>query len=109
MPWQLDIPLDPGDFSNNVYDQVRIVRQTHDSVSQYIALDLQYGTTVDGSWQSEMQPATKFLSIHVSGAQYVDLLSSSASGDGELTYAAVKRGLYEWLAANDFIASGVVV
>jgi hypothetical protein len=109
MSWQLSTPLDPGDFSLGTYDEVRIVRQHHDSVRSFITLDLEYGTTVSGEWITDIQPASKQNNVFISDNAYTDLVTNAVTNDGETTYDAVKRGLYEWLYTNNFIASGVVV
>jgi len=78
-------------------------------VNQYIQLDLQYGTTVSGEWIADLQPANLPITAFIGGDDYNTLVTTAMTNDSELTYAAVKRCLYEWLYDNGFIASGIVV
>lgn len=108
MPWQLTTPVDVGDLDVEPYDQIRIVRMMHDSVNQLVVVTLEYGRTVDGAWVRGVRPAGLELSPVIEGSSYQSLVTH-ASNDGEPTYEAVKRGLYEWLAIKGHVGAGEVV
>ena len=108
MPLQLNTPLNVGDLDVAPYDQIRIVRMTHDSVRSRVMLDIEYGRTVDGTWVGGAEPAGKQISFYIVEDDYMALISHM-SNEGEYTYAAVKRGLYEWLLNNNYVGAGSIV
>ena len=108
MPWQLKTPIDVGGLDSNDYDQIRITRLTHDSVRSMILVDLEYGRTVDGEWVPGHTPKDTATGVVITGDDYA-AVASHVSNDGERTYEAVRRGLYEWLSASGHIAPGSVV
>ena len=108
MPWQLTTPLSVGQLDSADYDQIRITSLMHDSVHSVIVLNLEYGNTVDGAWVAGYAPKGKDVSFTIKGASYTTIVSHM-SNDNEPTYAAVKRGLYEWLEAEGYIDAGSVV
>lgn len=104
MPILLTTPLDPGSFDTATYDHVKIINQTHrmNRIEPSIMLFLSYGTVTDGVWvPGNNTPSTAVypVNVSVSGEDYISLISHD-SLDGEKTYAAVKRGLYEYLQSN---------
>jgi len=108
MPWQLTTPINVGDLDTGSYAQVKISRFAHDSVRKIIAIDLEYGNTVDGQWRPGYPPRTKPTSVFVQGDDYLALVLSEPEV-GEKTYEAVQRGLYSYLAEKDQIGPGQVV
>jgi len=109
MPWQLTTPVDVGSLDVANYDQLKIVRMTHvASGAQRVEVQIEYGRTVDNQWVRGMDPVGKTTYFIISGADY-DNLVTHISNDSELTYEAVKRGLYEWLSANGHIDAGAIV
>ena len=110
MPWQLTTPVNAGDLDPaGTYAQIKIVMQQHLSNQEIISLGFEYGNTVSDVWVPGVLPIGLPTSAMISGADYTTLVTTHASIDGELTYVAVKRGLYEYLAANSIIAAGTVV
>ena len=110
MPWQLTTSVGTGDLdANGPYTQVKIVRQLHDSVQRFIAVDLEYGNTVGGNWVPGIRLTSKVLSAIISGTPYDTLTTTSEPEVDEKTYDAVKRGLYEYLNDNGIIAAGAIV
>ncbi len=112
MPISLTTALNTGDIDSAVYDHVLIAHQSHDAIRKMITLVLEYGTIVDNTWApGEASPAggSEFpSSLTLSGAEYLSIISH-ASNDGELTYNAVKRGLYEYLQSNYIKLAGSIV
>jgi len=109
MSWTLTTPVAVGDLDpNGPYAEVRIVRQAHDSVSSRIVIDLEYGNTVNGDWVQGLEVRSRPTSIMVQGDEYAALVGSAEPAEGETTYAAVKRGLYEFLLSKDLIGPGAL-
>lgn len=113
MPIQLTTPLNAGDMSSDTFDHVKIMRQVHDARRGQVMLDLEYGT-VDGSdWVAgSARPGDETnypTSVVIEGDAYNTLVTTHASNDGELTYDAVKRGLYEHLQTNYANLAGTIV
>jgi len=106
MPWQLTTAIDTGDLDTAPYGEVKIIRQAHDSVRQVIAIDLEYGNTDQSIWKPGLQPKSRFTSVFIQGSDYTALIGESVPEEGETTYDAVKRGLYEFLAEKNFIGPG---
>jgi hypothetical protein len=90
------------------YAEVKIVRQSHDSVRKVIVVDLEYGNTVDGVWKAGIQPRSKIGSASVQGTDYNALVANSTPETSEKTYDAVKRGLYEFLLSKNVIGAGTL-
>ena len=109
MPWALTSPVTVGDLDpNGPYSQVKLVNQAHDSVNGIIALYLEYGNTTGGVWVPGIPVRTQQSAVTIEGADYVALTEGSTALPGELTYQAVKRGLYAYLAAHSIIGPGVL-
>ena len=72
-------------------------------------MSLEYGNTVDEVWVQGKQPDGLESHVVISGDDYVTLTTTHTSEDGELTYDATKRGLYEWLFTNAKVAAGSIV
>lgn len=105
MPIQLTTPLNPGAMDpGTLYDHCRIARQTHDDNRLMIILNLDYGTLDGENWvPGQLQPSSDSeypSSVIIDGEAYTTMITTHQSLDGELTYAAVKRGLYEYLQTN---------
>ena len=110
MPWQLATPIAVGDLDpNGPYTQVRIVRQAHDSIRKLVVVDLEYGNLVDGVWTSGLRVRSRPKTIYIQGTEYAALVANSNPANGEGTYDAVKRGLYEFLASKNLIGPGTLV
>lgn len=109
MPWQLDASYNIGDLDTVLHDQVKIVRMTWDDRSQSISVVLEYGTTNDGKWIVGLPPVGKSRNVNITGDDYINFTQNHMSQNGELTYNAVKRGLYEWLSDNGYLDAGSVV
>lgn len=111
MPWQLTTPVAVGDLDpNGPYNQIAIMRQLHDRRRKQIQLELEYGNTVDDNWvRGITAPAGKQTSIVIEGEDYTTLVTTHATNDGELTYDAAKRGLFEHLLAKGIIEAGSIV
>lgn len=109
MPWVLTNAIDVGDLDLSDYAQVKIVRDEHDSVSGYITVYLQYGNTVDGVWVPGLPPHGKETRHQILGEAYTTLVANAVPTEGESTYDAVKRALYNHLATAEVIAAGTLV
>ena len=112
MPIQLTTQLNSGDMSVDVYDHVKIMRQTHDARRSHIILDLDYGTITDGEFISgSVAPYSDNLpnSVVISGTDYIVMVTTHVSNTDEVTYEAVKRGLYEYLQANYPSLAGTII
>jgi len=109
MPWTLTTPVAVGDLDpSGPYLQVRIVRQAHDSVRSIIAIDLEYGNTVEGQWVPGLPVRSKPSSVMIQGSDYESLTTDSMPEVDESTYDAVKRGLYAHLAIKGIIGAGTL-
>ena len=110
MPWQLTTPVTVGDLDSSSYTQVKIVDTAHRSRNvRKVVLMLEYGNTVDGEWVRGHLPSEKKGDYTIFGDEYDTLVSTHTSLDGELSYIASKRGLYEHLLAMGVIGPGVMV
>jgi hypothetical protein len=114
MPIRLTTAMNAGDIDpDSTYDHVRIVRQSHDAARLAITLDLEYGTLSGSDWIPG--PASPSFgskhppSVRIAGDAYMALVTKHMTFDGELTYAAVKRGLYEWLQTNYAALAGTII
>ena len=109
MPWTLTTPVAVGDLDpSGPYTEVRIVRQSHDSVRRAIIVHLEYGNTVDGVWKSGIPARDRPASVIINSADYDELVADSEPVAGEKTYGAVKRGLYEYLLEKNVIGPGTL-
>lgn len=110
MPWQLTTPYSGGDLdSSGVYNQVKVLRLNwRVSPKPSVSLDLEYGTTVDDVWIPGLAPVGKPTVVYIDGDDYVSFMTH-VSNDAELTYGAVKRGVYEWLSAQGHVDAGSIV
>ena len=108
MPWSLTTPISSGDLDATSYGEVKIVRQTHDSVRRIITVDLEYGNTVEDVWVPGIQPRGKLGSAYIQGTDYSTLVANSEPELNEKTYDAVKRGLYAYLNTKGVIGAGTL-
>ena len=109
MPWTLTTPVAVGDLDpNGPYTQVKIVSQTHDSVNGIITLFLEYGKTAEGKWVAGLPMKSKQVSVVIQGEDYDTLVEGSEPEVEELTYDAVKRGLYAYLLDEAIIGPGTL-
>jgi hypothetical protein len=109
MPWILTTPVAVGDLDpNGPYAQVKIVRQAHDSIRKVIAIDLEYGNTVNNNWVPGLPVRSKPTSVVIQGDEYSALVADSEPETNEKTYDAVKRGLYSLLATKNVIGPGTL-
>jgi hypothetical protein len=108
MPWQLTTAIDVGDMDTSDYTQVRIVRFDQDILNGRIIVYLQYGNTVEGNWVPGLVPKSKAVAHEITGASYTSLVENSEPNEGESTYDAVKRALYQHLADANVIAAGTL-
>ena len=113
MPIQLTTPLDAGDIDSGTYDHVMIMRQIHNNRRKRVVLSLEYGTIDNQEWiggpAAPTDDSTYPPAVVISGQDYTDLVSTHEPNQGEKTYDAVKRGLYQWLQANYPSLSGQIV
>ncbi len=109
MPWLLTTPIDTGDLDTVDYGEVKIVDHRQGSGQPKIVLMLQYGNTVDGSWVPGIAPVGKQIAYVADNDDYLELITTHMTYDGELTYQAVKRGLYEHLNAKGVIGPGSII
>lgn len=124
MPVQLTTPLSGGDLGADM-THAKVTALTHNSEAHYIMVHLKFGTMADGKFaEGDVQPANKcqykigpdHAGIGEEGdddylapkTEYMDLVGGHTPNVGELTYAAVKRGIYEFLIDNG-IVSGTIV
>ncbi len=109
MPWKLTKPVDTGDLDAVNYGEIKLSDQRWLSqpYGDSILVSWQYGNTVDGKWVPGHAPTGKETSRHIAEEEYTALVSH-ISNDGEPTYVAVKRGLYEHLASVGAIEPGVM-
>ena len=108
MSWQLTTPVDVGDLDASNYAELKIRRLYWDDERQTVNVGWEYGNTVDGDWVRGMKPHDKVVEHLFEGQGYTDLVSH-ATNDGELTYASVKRGIYEALLSLGLIDAGTIV
>ncbi len=109
MPWQLTTPVNTGDLDASNYAEVKIVGVSHRTNQKLISVELEYGNTVDGEWVRGHTPIGKVSSHVIEGQKYTDLITTHATQDGELSYDAAKRGLFEHLVAEGVTDPGAVV
>ena len=111
MPWELDTPVTTGGLDlSGPYDQIMIIRQGHDARRRWITLEMEYGNTLSGVWVPGVaNPIGAEVSCVILDDDYSTLINTHTTNDGELTYNAVKRGLYEYLSASGIIPSGTMV
>ena len=110
MPWQFTAPVAVGDLDpNGPYTQCKIVRLVHDSNRARIRVDIEYGNTVEGVWIPGLDPTNKQGSFMIDGEDYLQLVTTSMPEQGELTYNAVKRGIYDHLSTKGVIDAGIIV
>ena len=110
MPWQLTTPIVAGDLdSGGPYNQVLIADENHDSKRKMIHLILEYGNTVVDEWVEGVAPRDMDTTHTILDQKYDDLVSTHLTDDGELTFDAAKRGLYEHLNSEGVIPPGSVV
>lgn len=112
MPWLLDTPISSGDLDTSDYDIVKITRMSLNSERNQIDVQWQQGY-MDGD-EMVRGMAQRDASFHASieGEEYQTLVTTHLPLDTptlELTYAAVKRGLYEWLFAKGLIGAGTII
>lgn len=108
MPWLLTTAVNTGDLDTGTYGEVKITGMSHRPDQKMIIVDLQYGNTVSGAWIGGHLPASKAGSHVIRDAKYDTLITTHVSNDGELTYIAAKRALYEHLLAEGVIDPGNV-
>lgn len=105
MPVTLDTPVT---FGEDTLNEVKIIRFRHDSVRQRILVRWQFGNTVDDNWVgSRYRPAGGVLRARFKDADYTALVAEEP-GEGETTYQAVKRALYEKLQADGLVPAGSI-
>lgn len=113
MPIALTVAMDPGNIDTAVCDHVKIMGLRDDERLGEIHMELEYGTIVATVWTpSGVTPtaASSFPdSAVISGADYATLATTHMTLDGELTKAAAKRALYEWLKVNYAALAGAIV
>ena len=115
MPWQLTTPIQVGDMDpDGAITHLRVEHFDQNSGSGTIQTAISYGRMPDlGSGPefvaAKIQPVGKARAHTIAGQEYSDLVSTHTSNDGELTYQAAKRGLYEHLASEGLIDSGSIV
>jgi hypothetical protein len=111
MPLQLTTPISAGDLdpSAGSYTQVKVVSLLWREGA--VTVTVEKGNSDGGVWYPGLAPVE--FTIYDDPAadpeitDYTDLITH-VSNDGELTYAAVKRGIYEWLIAKGHYAGTVV-
>lgn len=109
MAWQLTTPISVGDLDAADYPYVKVRRMYWDDDRQMINVEWSYGTIDgEGNFVEGKVPHGAKINYIFEGAEYTDLVSH-VSNNGELTYAAVKRGLYEALLAKSLIPAGSIV
>ena len=108
MPWLLTTALNTGDLDSGTYAEVKITNMTHRPNQNLIMVELEYGNTVNSDWAPGHLPAGKSGSHIIEGQKYTDLVTTHASLNGELTYIAAKRALYEHLETEGVIDAGSV-
>lgn len=111
MPILLTNPLNPGDIDTTQYLEVKIVQMLWDAEQNLIRLKCQYGNTVNGAWTvgkdfhgaTRQNPEFHF----IQGADYITVLSSTASGEDQLIYNKVRDTLYDYLMTKG-VYSGTI-
>lgn len=105
MPVTLDTPVQHGE---DTLAEVKIIRFRHDSVRKRILVRWQFGNTVEGNWVGvRYRPDGGILRARIKGTDY-DTLVAAEPAEGETTYQAVKRALYEKLQADGKIPAGSI-
>jgi len=104
MPWLLDTQLSMGDISSDVISEVRIVRQSHDSVRKFIRIIIQFGKTdVNGDWQAMRTPDNMSSILILEGDDYTSFIAAN-----QTVYNSVKTVLYDKLLLDGVIPMGSV-
>jgi len=109
MPWLLDTPVSVGALDTSGYTHVDIIDFGYHGRGPYLSVSWEWGRVVDGLWVGGFCPLGCTTTVNIDNEDYGELVTTHEPGQGELTYAAVKRALYEWLAEHDFIGAGTVV
>ena len=110
MAWQLTTPVTSGDLDSSDYDLIKLTRFVHDSTSNRIMINWVYGyLDEEGEMVNGIQPRGSESHAIIDGDDYLTLVSTHEPLEGEKTYVAIKRGLYEWLLAEGKIGPGIVI
>lgn len=113
MPIQLTTAADSGEMGGGAtYTHVKIMGWSHEPLQKLIKIGVQFGT-MSGE---EFIPGPSFMikSIMIINdpgvphTKYDDLVDGHTTNDGEKTYAAVKRGLYQWMIDESIFAGTIV-
>jgi hypothetical protein len=102
----LTTPKSTGDLDPNAvsYEHVKVVVTTHNSYSHSITLQCQYGNEDGYDWNAGIVPCEFHI---IEGDDYYAILTEMPD-EGETSYQAVSRALYEWLIDNE-IYSGTYI
>lgn len=111
MPWELTTPISTGGVDPSVaeYTECKLIRMLHDAQRLMIFCEFEYGNTNGGVWEPGLNPTNLDTSYPIEGTEYTTLVTTAMPQQGETTYEAVKRGLYEHLASVGVIPPGSVV
>lgn len=110
MPYLLSTDLSVGDLDpSGPITHCRAHMHDNDPDSKAMVLSIAYGR-MDGSAfkPANLQPTDKKLSHIIADPEYTTLVTTHKSNDGELTYLAAKRALYEHLSSEAIIPAGSI-
>jgi hypothetical protein len=91
------------------YDQISVTNFRHNNRMNEIEIQVEYGRTVDGVWTPGIAPLNKQTHFLIRGADYVAMVGAHTPNEGEKTYAAARRALFDYLAAQNLIGPGSIV
>ena len=107
MPILLTTPFDPGAFDpGKTYPRAQIIQFTVSPENEDIRVVVDFGDVDDGEWVSGAA-REKLNHILIQGADYTAIVADTPE-EGETTYDAVKRALYDYLVDNIAELAGTV-
>jgi len=112
MSWRLNTPISVGEMAAADYTHLKITGFRWGDRGQ-IRFSIAYGIDDElGNKNSFTKGVVKVrrrkVDFSVRGAEYNSLVQH-VSNNGELTFDAVKRGLYRWLRDNTHIKPGSII
>lgn len=106
MPLTLTTPVSTGDLDPAAasYAKIKVTEFSADLWRGLMVFHVSYGNVVDDVWVGSHFGRREF---KISGQEFLDLITTHATLDDELTYDAVARGLYQWLIDNGHYAGTI--
>jgi len=110
MPWLLDTPITTGSADPDgdiTHLRAKLIRNDPDMQMTLFAIT--YGRAPEGKFVEAVVQPNAVNSYIVEGEDWVSWRSTHVSNDGELSYDAAKRAVYEELLAQEVIPPGQIV